>query len=376
MSATLPLPDPARSERPSLWARLGGLVSRRYRESVLDSLTPDLPVRVLRANGEQVTWREGQALQAVAPTETATAGLLTAVEYPEDRLLRRRLTLPDMGAAEVAQAAALDAVTASPFRSDDLVWGHRCTPLTSGKLQVEIVLASRTQVQQHLDRLGEPLAGQKNPETWVEVWAFAEGSTPVVIQGFGEGRRARRQARQRWLLCGLLLLAWCLLLGIAITPTAQLRLQAIEAVQAFESLQQKTAALVLKRESLSKATEQLSSMDAVLSERVRAIEVMGLLTRALPDDSSLLNLQIQGSKVRLTGQTANTADLMQKLSAYPGLRDVKAPSAATRPVGANKESFSIELELTPEGLRDAASRRDATSPRSSANPAPQKASTP
>lgn len=361
MSATLPLPDPARSV-PSLWERLGSLISRRYREPLLDGLTPHLPVRVLLCDGTEATWRQDDQLQPSVSPEPATAGStprLTAVEYPEDRLLRRQLTLPDMPATELAQAAELDAVTSSPFRSDDLVWGHRCIPLPSGKLQVEIVLASRKQVQQHLDQIEPRLVGPKHPETWVEVWALAGTSAPVVIRGFGEGRRAGRQARQRWLLSGLFFLAWGLLMGIAVTPTAQLRLQAIEAIAAFEALQQKTAALVLKRESLSRTGDQLTAMDEVLAERVRAVEIMGLLTKALPDDTSLLNLQIQGPKIRLTGQTSNTADLMQKLSAYPGLVDVKAPSAATRSLGANKESFSIELELNPVALRAEEARRAA-----------------
>lgn len=373
----MPLPDPARSEMPRPWARLGSM-SRRYSEPWLDRLTPHLPVRVLLADGTEADWRRDgplrPATQIEGPNSRSDAGL-TAIEYPEDRLLRRQLTLPDMSAVDVAEAAELDAVTASPFRSDDLVWGHRCKPLASGMLQVDIVLASRRQVQQYLETLGARLAGRKHPEGWAEVWSFVDGAAPVVIQGFGESRRTRLLSRQRWVLAGLLGLAWCLLMGIAITPTAQLRLRAIEAVGAFDALQQKTAPLVAKRESLSKTTDQLRAMDEVLAERVRAVEIMGLLTRALPDDSSLLNLQIQGSKIRLAGQTSNTADLMQKLSAYPGLVDVKAPSAATRSLGANKESFSIELELTPTAFQAAEAMR-APTPASGASTPAQKASSP
>ncbi|MDL2338718.1 MAG: PilN domain-containing protein [Pseudomonadota bacterium] len=346
-------------------------MSRRYRESWMDRFTPDTLVRVLLADGGEAVWRQDAALQSVVPALETASSPITAVEYPEDRLLRRHLTLPDMPATEVAEAAGLDAVTSSPFRADDLVWGHLCQPLTPGKLSVDIVLASRKQVQQYLDQLGARLAGQTNPE----VWAFAGSTAPVVIRGFGEGIRARRQARQRWLLCGLLFVAWCLTVGVALTPTAQLRLRAIEAIAAFDSLHQRTAALVLKRESLSRAVDQLTAMDEIFSERVRAVEIMDLLTRALPDDTSLLSMQIQGAKVRLTGQTANTADLMQKLSAYPGLRDVNAPSAATRPLGANKESFSIEIELTPGAFKDAESNRVGESRNSAAAPA-QKASSP
>ena len=82
----------------------------------------------------------------------------------------------------------------------------------------------------------------------------------------------------------------------------------------------------------------------------RAILHDDLLTQALPDDTSLLNLQLQGLKVTMAGQTTNAAALMQHLSAQPGVRDVRAPSAATKPLGVTKESFSIEFMLDPKTL--------------------------
>lgn len=376
MPETLPIPEPVQPEAQNPWARLGGLMTRRYRSPWLDNLTPHLPVRVLLSDGSEAIWRQGEPPKHTPPTDSRTDGKagLTAIEYPEDRLLRRRITLPDMSLPEVAQAAELDAITASPFRSDDLAWGHRCTPLPSGKLLVDVVLASRKQIQQHLDQAADRLAGRKRPD---EVWALPDGihSKPVVIQGFGENRRARLQDRQRWQLTFLFLLAWGLLLGIVVTPTAQLRLQAIEAVHAYDKLHRDTSALVLKRESLSRANDQLAAVDEILAERLSALDVMGLLTRALPDDSSLSNLQIQGSKIRLTGQTSNSPDLMQKLSANPGVRDVKAPSAMTRSLGTNKESFLIELELTPAAVQAAAASRAASSA-GSANVPARRASSP
>ena len=41
---------------------------------------------------------------------------------------------------------------------------------------------------------------------------------------------------------------------------------------------------------------------------------------------------------------------MQHLSAQPGIREVRAPSAATRPLGVSKDSFSLEFTLDPKML--------------------------
>jgi general secretion pathway protein L len=75
--------------------------------------------------------------------------------------------------------------------------------------------------------------------------------------------------------------------------------------------------------------------------------VLQLITEALGDDTSLLSLQVQGHKVSLTGQTANASALMKKLDSLPGLRDVRAPAPATKPLGATRESFTIEFSMDP-----------------------------
>lgn len=51
-----------------------------------------------------------------------------------------------------------------------------------------------------------------------------------------------------------------------------------------------------------------------VSGGVDPLTVLDLLTQALPDDTSLLNLQLQGLKVTMAGQTTNAAALMQHLS--------------------------------------------------------------
>ena len=286
-------------------------------------------------------WRHRQIARAAKQAAGLTGKDLLAIEYPEDRLLRRHLTLPDMTAQDVAQAAALDASSAAPFPSEDLVWGHACTAAPDGRLELDVVMASRKQIQAYLETLGEPRSASHQPE----VWAWSDIGAPVVLQGFGEARRYRQLTQRRWAGWALLALACVLVAAIAVTPTAQLRLDAIAAVQSYDALHQRTAPLVSKRAALLKSTDQLALVEVITADRVRAVDVMDLLTRALPDDASLLGLQIAGSKILLNGQTSNTADLMQKLSAFPGLKDVKSPSAATRPLGASKESFTIELQL-------------------------------
>ena len=175
-----------------------------------------------------------------------------------------------------------------------------------------------------------------------------------MFGGFGEGRRIARVRAVRRRNLGLLLLALLLLLAIGATPTAQLRLRGIDAVTAYDRLTQSAAPLMAKREALVAASDRLATLRELVADHVDPLRVIDLLTRVLPDDTFLATLQLDGLKVRMAGQTTNTATLMQMLGAQAGLRDVRAPTPATRYPGAATESFTIEFVLEPNVFRPAA----------------------
>ena len=81
------------------------------------------------------------------------------------------------------------------------------------------------------------------------------------------------------------------------------------------------------------------------------LRVLNLLTQSLPDDTSVLSLQVDGAKVTVNGLTGDAAALMQLLSTRAEFKDVKAPSPATRPLGSNKDLFTIELTMADPGPR-------------------------
>ncbi len=326
------------------------------RTPALAWLTPAQSVRLLRADGSE-RWLDGLSFKPAAARRTAAAGgapYATAVELPEDQVLQRHLRVPAMAEAELADAVALDVASASPFARDDLVWGHRSGPGVDGRSQVDIALASRSQAQRHLQALAASRddRGLADPDL-VEIWALAgaEHTAPIQLGGFGEQRRTVRAlaGRRRRLL--LLLLAALLLLAVALTPTAQLLWRAQRADEAYARLAQSAAPAVAKREALVAASDRLATLRDVFAEHVDPLRVIDRLTTVIPDDTALTSLQLDGLKVRLSGQATNAAALMQTIGAQPGLRDVRAPTPATRYPGAPKENFDIEFALKGDAFR-------------------------
>jgi len=300
-------------------------------------------VRLLRADGSQLWW---SGLRLHSGRDDAAASF-EAVEVSEDLVLRKRLRMPDMPESEVAQAVGLEAQAASPFAPADLVWRHHPSEaLPGGGCWVEVVIASRAQVASYVDsqrpRLSLP-AGEQ-PEAWV--LASGDGA-PIVLPGWGEQRRERKDVQHRRMAYVLVACALAIASLMAITPSLQLRSRSLEAVAAFDGLQRETAAIAAQREVFTRVVARLEALRAMLSERTDMLKLMMALTKALPDDTYLQSVQTQGLKVTIHGLTVDSAALMQTLGAVPGFKEVRAPSAATRSPGAAAENFRIEVQLDP-----------------------------
>ena len=303
-------------------------------------LVPAVRVRLLAADGQESTCLV-EAASIRSEAQGKLKALFTAVELPESLLLLRRISLPALSAAELSQAVALDVAGASPFQPGDVVWGYSTRPLKPGMVEANVALASRHQVENYLRSISsEWQAGGQ-----AEVWAIPATLPAIVFTGFGEKHRIAHAASRQHLAFALLLAALGLLTAIASTPVAQLRLRAVEAVHAFDALSIRVTPLVRQRATLARTVDTAAALRDILAQRSDPLDVFDLLTKALPDDTSLLSVQVQGSKVSIAGATANAAALMQQLSARPEFRDVKAPAAATRPLGTTRDSFNIDLSV-------------------------------
>ena len=354
-------------ELADIWASLTRPWRNLQRLAGLRWLAPLVPVRLIQADGRDSVWAGDRQVTDVPDGSIA----FLAVEVPEDLYLRRSLSLPPMDAADLENAVALDVQSASPFELPDLVWGYKARPV-AGQQVVDVVFASRRQVGHYLEGLGSRLPAGAVPEVWVR----AEAGDPVILRGYGEDRRARYVA-SRWKMgVALVMLAAGLLTAIAVTPTAQLRLRAMQAAQANEEAVRRAQPLLRKREQLAQASADLALLHSIMAQRVEVAYAMDYLTRIIPDDTSLLSLNIQGNKVVLMGQTANAAELMQRLSSEAGLRDVRAPSPAIRPRGSAKEAFTVEFTFDARPAPSPTTPVAASTPAAAAAPPPAGAPAP
>jgi general secretion pathway protein L len=310
--------------------------SEALRWPALRWLTPDEPIRVVRADGTE-SIRNGVSTRSIPePTKVN----FSAVELAEDTVLRRALVLPRLTEQEVREAVELDVRSASPFADDDVAWGYRIE--RGDRLRIDVALTSRQLIQRQIEAL-RPRLGGSEPEVWIA------GEPPMVIPGYGESARLASARRIRWMLFGLLAVLALLLAALAVTPTLQLRERALEAVRRSEDLARAVAPQVQKRDEIARLGEQIALLRKASGQRQDVVALLDQITRQLPDDAVLNRLEMTGATVRITGQADNAAQLLQTLGANPAFREVRAPAGITRAPAGSKEGFTIEFRVGPEG---------------------------
>jgi general secretion pathway protein L len=332
----------------ALWRDLLTAWSGMMNWPVVSWLWPKLEVRLWLPSGAQALSRNINA-PPLQNHKRIRSARFDAVLLPETLLLRRTLNLPRLQAQELMAALLLEVHHLSPFAPADVIRAYEIAPQEGNALHVSVVLASRKLIDQHI-ATAHPQLASLAPEVWAP---RASGTGSVLLPGFGEARRHRRSTAWRWVSAFMVLLTLALITAMATTPTLQLYLRTLQANQAMTALQQKAVPALAQRESLVRGSDQLTSLAAITGEPVAPLQTLKLITDTLPDDTSLLSLQIQGLKVNISGQTVNASTLMKQLGSTPGMRDVKAPTPATKPLGAPRETFTIEFMLDPAQLRAA-----------------------
>lgn len=345
MSTMHSTPSPRFGLEPQVWRRHGqAVVAELLGSPVLRWLVPVATVLVRTADGAERAARLAHGQLRPAAADHPTAHALPVLEMPAERVLLRSLPMPAMASSDLAQAVQFDVAASSPFPPEQTVHGHSVRALDAQRVQVDIAITSRTQVQDTLRQ------ASFNPSEPPEVWALPaphgdQALRPIVLRGFGElarQRQTRRGLNQRLLMTSLLLL---LLLALLATPVAFQQSRARQAQQSFAELQQRAAPQLKQREVMVAKIQQLQVVGQSFQQQLAIPPALSLLSQALPDGAWLMGLRVEGDKLVLNGLTDDAAALVQRLSSQAGVHDVRLASPATRGFGATQETFIIELKL-------------------------------
>ena len=321
-------------------------ISQMTSWAVFRWLQPTYATRLRMANGETIDYVEKTG-QSTATNNQAKIVKFAGFVLPENLVLWHSLGLPKLSADAIRSAVELEVRSLSPFLPEDVVWSFTQPIAEQQGSRTNIVIASRKIISKYIASLPMPPPDPKGFEIWVSI---PQRPGFLVLDGFGEQNRQRLTRRWWFVNLSLVFLLAVVGLAAAVSPTAQLRLRATQAAHDYEKLRLLAAPAMQQRELLTQLNQQVKALELELAQTLRPELILMRITKLLPDDSYVTSLQVQGTKILLTGQTANTSALMQQLGSQAGVKDVRAPTAAVKLRGTERETFYIEFTLDPASL--------------------------
>ncbi len=272
---------------------------------------------------------------------------------PPEQMLKRHIELPIAARDNLRQVLGYELGRHTPFSADHAWFDYREKRLDAarGQIELELLVAAKRPIEESLQHLRE--WGRE-----IEVVAPLDelGTTPryanLLPPGLRPGIGWQRKAAYFLLLCvPVLLLAVALML-----PLWQKREQAV-ALNTEVQMAKKRAAVI---DGLRIELDQVGLEYRYLLEKKyrqpAAIEVMEEVTRLLPDDVWLTQLDIKGDEVLLSGEMASSMPLIRQLEKSSLMQDAsfRAPLVKGRN---NAVRFSVAAKLTEGDLAGVLARQ-------------------
>lgn len=323
----------------------GDLASQR--ESVLAALRPDSADR------------KAQPPEAV-------------VVVPAERVLRRRLTLPVAAEDNLRQVLEFQIEQLTPFTLAQVHFGHRVVSRDSGRglLQVDFCATPRTGADEALKALA--------------AWGVAcrglvalpgrEGEAPINLLPQAQPPRASvwRRALWPWLAALVVLLALAALaLPIVIKREASIALlpwldKARAAAEATDAL----------RKEVEGRLDAYNFAPLKKIQRPAILIMLEELTRVLPDDTWVTQVDIKGTEVQIQGETGSSSKLVGLFEQSSVFSNASFRSPLTKGASLGAERYFLALEIRPASSAASAAAGPSMAPASAAQVAASAAASP
>ncbi len=253
---------------------------------------------------------------------------------PESESLWGSALLPDMPRQALGQAVEEALWRASPLPRQHTVAAWHAQPHPQGGWAVEWGLCRSS----HCDawRAEKGLGPQAPVYLARQGRAFAVDAGPMQTL-------SRRQFWMHVLVLVCALLLWAVLALPALMPLVLKREDVLRAVQHIVAVEPRSLPLRQQLDELRQQAALGEELRQGLQQNLPLASAVDALSQALPDDTWLDRIDINGNEIRISGLTGNAAELAAQLGRQPQFADTKATVASVRDNSLNKERFTFEM---------------------------------
>lgn len=267
-----------------------------------------------------------------------------ALLLPPASVLRKSLTLPLATEENLRQVLEFQMEEHTPFSASQVYFGHRVTArnFERGQLTVEFVAAPRSSVDEALKKLA---SWDASVRAVVAEETLASGPQLLNLLPIARGQAPSLflHGVNPWLAGLVVVLALA-----AMAAPALIKRQAVvqllpwldkgrTAAEATDTLRRELETKVDEHNFLLEKRQQLPPVIMALEE----------LTRILPDDTWVQQLDIKGKELQIQGETASSVRLIGLFEQSAIFRDASFRSSLTKGQGSGTERYQLALQLQP-----------------------------
>ncbi|QIK36674.1 pilus assembly protein PilM [Caldichromatium japonicum] len=261
------------------------------------------------------------------------------VHLPSESVLRRRVSFPAQVRVNLHQVLRYELDRISPFKPEDVVFDFMVLPgpRSAERIQVELALCRRDQVEAWIERLAA-LGAPVERIAWVGAWPEAN-LLPA---------ERRPQARRFALNAATTLGSIAVLLAVAVllSPLWQ-RDQTIQRLDTqLKRLRAQAAEVERTRQELERVRQSSRAVIERKLQQPRLLELLRELTERLPNDTWVQNLEFGPEQIEIRGESGQASALIAILEQSPLIEGVAFGSPVTQIAQTGKERFNISFRYT------------------------------
>ena len=302
----------------------------------------------------------------------ASAGksFLVYLCLPAERALRKTLRLPLAVEENLRQTLAFELDRQTPFRAEQVYYDGivRERYPAEQQLLAELIVLPKEAVDAPVGQaaaLGLALSGAVLASDLLALGARSPNFLSATLPG-------KRFSQRLWINVGLLLLALLLAASALVLPVWQKRNTAMTLTSL--SLAAKDAAM--QTQILRDRMEALANEYKFPIDQKNALPstflLVNQLSKLLPDDTYVSNLEVTGKDVQIQGETGSSSKLIELMEGSGFLAEASHKSLLTQIPGTSVERFHIAAKTLP--FLEQSGQKPPTSPTSPTPPAPVSAS--
>lgn len=275
-------------------------------------------------------------------TQSGKRGAMVALILPDDRLLRRELTLPAAAEADLRDAARYEMERRTPFTAADAYYDVtiRDRDAASGQIHADLRVAPRALVDESVARLDS--IGLRTSRAGVA----DEAGRPDPDINFLPAERAGGRFAPGALPAAFLGLV---MLGLAaanlVAPVVQKKAQIEILTRDMDRLRKDARETSKLRTEIARLTDARGVLERERAQNTPVTAVLDELTKRLPDDTWLNQLRINGDEISISGFTETAPRLIEIIESSPAFSNATFVTPVRPDPKTGKERFNIKLRI-------------------------------